>query len=370
MSVVETQERIDMKSLKFIAAFAIVGITFGSFAEEGLTKAQESLAKAGPRNMKIMIAGFGTIESMTQVDAWLGEQLQPSKNLNSMPTLSQGEKISNPDLNEVVVRMNWNTRKLEYLQDAEMIRSQNERNRRMLTALRTKVLTDDSTRYVPLAKDYLQSSLMQRSRSLIQVLDRSNADMNMVEQQLGGNNSSALAGATCILTAAMGDREEDSRIVTVNGKGTQVKITKYTQPYVGKVRDLEGNVLFAFHGASEWSSTVNSVVQSTVSDPARKLVESACEQIAEKLVAFFTTHLKFRVKVPEGMDEDDVEIEVNGKEVDAEEGVRVLALEHAVVAELEGCKTIRRIVALDEPDGSKTVRLRFKKKAKGAGSED
>jgi hypothetical protein len=261
-----------MKNLKIAAVFATIGVSLFAVAEDGLTKAQEAIAKAGPKNMKLMIAGFGTIESMTKVDAWLGEQLQPNKNLDSLPTLSQGEKLQNPDLHDFIVRANWNTRKMEYIHDANVIRSQNERNRAMLANLRTKVLTDDSTRYVPLAKDYLQASLSRKARSLIQIVDRSNADMNLVEQQLNGDESSMLSGASCILTAAMGDREEDSKTVTVNGKGTQVKITKYTQPYVGKVRDLQGNVLFAFKGTSEWQSTVNSVVKSTVSDPARKLM--------------------------------------------------------------------------------------------------
>ena len=356
-----------MKKLKIVTAIASAGISFLAVAGEGLTKAQEAIAKAGPKNMKLMIAGFGTIESMTKVDAWLGEQLQPNKNLDNMPTLSKGEQLQLPELHNFVVRANWNTRKMEYIHDANVLRSQNERNRQMLTALRTKVLTDDSTRYVPLAKDYLQASLSRKARSLIQVVDRSNADMNLVEQQLNGDESSVLAGASCILTAAMGDREEDSKTVTVNGKGTQVKITKYTQPYVGKVRDLQGNVLFAFNGTSEWQSTVNSVVKSTVSDPARKLVEKACDQIADSLVAFFTTRLKFKVKVPKGMDEDDVEIKVDGKEVDVDDGVRVLSLEHAVVAELDGCKSIRKVVSIDGTDISETVRLKFKK---NSGAED
>ena len=125
--------------------------------------------------------------------------------------------------------------------------------------------------------------------------------------------------------------------------------------------------LFAFNGTSEWQSTVNSVVKSTVSDPARKLVEKACDQIADSLVAFFTTRLKFKVKVPKGMDEDDVEIKVDGKEVDVDDGVRVLSLEHAVVAELDGCKSIRKVVSIDGTDISETVRLKFKK---NSGAED
>ena len=358
-----------MKNVKIATALVAMGMSLSAVAGDGLTKAQEAVAKAGPKNMKLMIAGFGTIESMTKVDAWLGEQLQPNTNLDSPPTLSQGEKLRLPELADYVVRANWNTRKMEYIHDANLIRSQNERNRSMLAALRTKVLTDDSTRYVPIAKDYLQASLFEKARSMIQVVDRSNADMNLVEQQLSGDESSMLSGASCILTAAMGDREEDSKTVTVNGKGTKVKMTKFTQPYVGKVRDLQGNVLFAFKGTSEWSSAENSVVKSKNSDPARKLVEMACDQIADKILAFFTTQLKFRVKVPDEMDEDDVEIEVDGKEVDAEDGVRVLALEHAVVAELDGCRTIRKIVSIDEADGSKTVKLNFKKDKTGASEE-
>lgn len=350
-----------MKTIKTTVAMALAaGLGFCACASEGLTEAQEAIAKAGPKKLRLMIAGFGTIESMVQVDKWLGEQLQPQRNLEKPPTLSQGEKIQVPEVHNFVVRANWNTRKMEYIDDANEIRSQNERDRQTLSALRTKALTDLSQRYTPLAKDYLQAALSEKG-SLIQVIDRSNADMNLVEQGLNGDNSSAIAGATCILTAAMGDREEDSRTITVNGKGTKVKMTTYTQPYVGKVRDLQGNVLFAFKGTSEWSYKENSVVKSETSDPARKLIEKACEQIADKVIGFFTCKLSFKVKAPTGVDADDATVKVDGKAVDAEEAVRVLKVEHAVVATLDGCKSIRKIVELDEGDSDKTVKLVFKK---------
>lgn len=352
-----------MKMTKMIAAVAAT-VSLAAFAADGLTEAQEAVSKAGPKKMKLMVASFGTIESMTQVDKWLGEQLQPNNNLKEAPTLTEGEKLQVPELANFVIRANWNTHKLEYVNDANELRRQNERDRATLTALRTKVLTTDSTRYVPLAKDYLQASLSEKAGSLIQVIDRSNADMSLVEQQLSGNDTSALAGATCILTAALGDREEDSRTVTVNGKGTKVKITKFTQPYVGKVRDLEGNVLFSFKGTGEWSSTVNSVVKSEVSDPARKLVEKACDEIAEKLTKFFTVKLEFKIKAPKGMDADDAEVAVDGRSVDADGGVRVLAVEHVIVAKLDGCADIRRVEEIGEADGSKTVKLNFKKAEK------
>ena len=329
-------------------------------AAEELTEAQEALAKAGPKKLRLMIAGFGTIESMVQVDKWLGEQLQPQKNLEKLPTLDQGEKLQVAEVHNFTIRANWNTRKMEYVEDANEIRTQNERDRMTLSALRMKVLTDVTQRYTPLAKDYLQAALSEKG-SLIQVVDRSNADMNLVEQGLSGDNSSALAGATCILTAAMGDREEDSRTITVNGKGTKVKMTTYTQPYVGKVRDLQGNVLFAFKGTSEWSSKVNSVVKSEVSDPQRKLVEKACEQIADKLLDFFTCRLSFKIKAPKGLDADDATVKIDGKTVDAADEVRVLKVEHALVATLDECKAVRRLLEFDEGDSEKTVKLVFKK---------
>lgn len=347
-------------NIKMIAAVAAAGMSMLVLADEGLTPSQEAIAKAGPKKMKIMIANFGTIESMTAVDKWLGEQLQPNQNLDKLPTLSDGDKIKDPDLDKDIVRFNWVTRKIQYLRNADALVAENLRNKQMLTALRTKVLTDSATRYVPLAKDYLQAAISRKSQ-LIQIIDRSNADMALVEQELSGNHSSVLSGATCILTGTLGDREEDSRTVTVNGKGTQVKITEYTQPYTFKIRDTQGNVLMAESGTSSWKSTVNSVVKSEVSDPARKLMEQVCNDMAEKILAFFTTKLEFKVKVPKDCDEDDVTVAVDGKNVDADSGVRVLAIEHAVVATLDGCKPIRKLVEIDEVDGSKMVKLNFKK---------
>ena len=353
-----------MKNLGiFVLAFAAFAAGFAVRAEEGLTDAQQAVAKMGPKQMRLMIAGFGTIESVAQVDKWLGEQLQPRSNLAQLPTLSDGEKISRPDVDKDIVALNWTTRKLEYLRATAELEAENAANANMLRALRTKVLTDSATRYVPLAKDYLQAALSSRAGKLIQVVDRSNTDMGIVEQAIGGNDASALAGATCILTAALGDREEDAKTITVNGKGTKVKIINYTQPYVGKIRDLQGNVLMAFKGTSEWSCRVNNIVESEVSDPARKLVDAACEKIAAEVSAFFITQLNFKVKAPAGADEDEVTVLVDGKTVDADAPVRVLAVEHAVVATLDGCKPVKRVVVIDEATPSKTVKLVFKKKS-------
>jgi hypothetical protein len=354
-----------MKSkYKLLAALSATLTLFVAFADS-LTESQEAIAKAGPKKLRLMIAGFGTIESMVQVEKWLGEQMPEQQNLAKAPTLSQADKTNDMALEAHSVRFNWETRKIEYLHEVDMVKAENIRNKRILNNLRMKVLTDASQRYTPLAKDYLQAALSEKC-SLIQIVDRSNVDMGLVEQGINGDNSSAIAGATCILTAAFGDREEDSRTITVNGKGTKIKVTTYTQPYVGKVRDLNGNVLFAFKGTSEWSSRVNNVVASDVSDPARKLIESACDQIAEKLLDFFTCKLRFKIKAPKGLDADGATVKIDGKEVDSDDDVRVLKIEHALVATLDGCKPVKKLIALEGDDSDKTVKIVFKKSAKGS----
>ena len=64
-----------MKTLKMaFAALAGAMVAMGAPADEASAAAA---AKAAPKDMKLMIAGFGTIESMTKVVEWLGEQLHP-----------------------------------------------------------------------------------------------------------------------------------------------------------------------------------------------------------------------------------------------------------------------------------------------------
>lgn len=358
-----------MKTIKTIAMCAVSALAFTA-AAEGLTEAQEAVAKAGPKKMRLMIAGFGNIESMTKVDQWLGETIPRQQNIATLPTLTEAEKCANPDLAHELVLLNWKTRKLEYMRSADAVDRENVRNSQMLNAIRMKVLTEDAMRYVPLAKDYLQAALSRKGGSLVQVVDRSNADMSLVEKAMNGDNTSALAGATAILTATIGDREEDSRTVPVNAR-TSVKTTTYTQPYTFKVRDLDGNVLIAESGTAQWSTSVNSVVKSEVSDPARKLIEKVCEEMADKLLNFFTVKLEFKVKAPAGMDADDAEVAIDGKDVEADSGVRVLAVEHALVATLDGCKPVRKVISIDEADGTKTVKINFKKEeAPKAESDD
>ncbi|MBR2921665.1 MAG: hypothetical protein IKC27_10005, partial [Kiritimatiellae bacterium] len=94
---------------------------------EDMTTGQETIAKAAPREMKLMIASFGTINSQAEVENWLGDQLRPSENMEQLPTLSDADKIANPQMAVAVVRANWNTKKLEYMRTSREVQQENAR---------------------------------------------------------------------------------------------------------------------------------------------------------------------------------------------------------------------------------------------------
>lgn len=330
---------------------------------------QESVAKAAPREMKLMIASFGTINSQAEVEKWLGDQLRSTENLEQLPTLSDADKIANPQMAAVVARANWNTRKLEYMRTSREIQRENARRMKIMTNLKTSMLSDAAQRYTQLGREYLQSRLSRKAGRLIKVVDRGNMTIQQTEKAIKGQSADMQNGADCILSVVMGDREEDSKTIPIDNLGTKVKRTTYTAPYVGKIRDLDGNVLLSFDGTAEWRCSQDNVVKSTIADPARKLMEAVCDKIADEVIAYFTTELKFKVKAPKGMDEDDAEIYVDGREVDVD-GTRVLAFEHVVKAELDGCKTFKRIVEIESDTPSKTVRIKFKKKVPNETADD
>ena len=329
---------------------------------EDVTTGQETIAKAAPREMKLMIASFGTINSQAEVENWLGDQLRPSENMEQLPTLSDADKIANPQMAVAVVRANWNTKKLEYMRTSREVQQENARRMKILTNLKTSMLSDASQRYTQLGREYLQSRLFKKAGRLIKVVDRGNMTIQQTEKAIKGDDADMQNGADCILSVVMGDREEDSKTIPIDNVGTKIKRTTYTAPYVGKIRDLNGNVLLSFDGTAEWRSTQDNVVKSQISDPARKLMEVVCDKIADEIVAYFTTRLSFKVKVPKGMDEDDVEVYVDGREVDPD-GTRVLAVEHIVKASLDGCKSVRKLIEIENGESSKKVKLILKKKA-------
>lgn len=353
------------KTIALSATLAMVAMVTAD-----VTSNHEAVAKAAPREMKLMIASFGTINSQAEVENWLGDQLRPNNNIEELPTLSDADKIADPKMAAAVVRANWNTKKLEYMRTSREVQQENARRMKILTNLKTSMLSDASQRYTQLGRDYLQSRLSKKAGRLIKVVDRGNMTIQQTEKAIAGKSSDMQNAADCVLSVVMGDREEDSKIIPIDNVGTKVKRTVYTAPYVGKIRDLDGNVLLSFDGTAEWKCTQDNVVKSKVSDPARKLMEVVCDKIADELVSYFTTKLSFKVKVPKGMDADDVEIYVDGRAVDSD-GVRVLALEHVVKGTLEGCKPIKKIVEIGGDTPNVTVKMNFRpKKTDGGDASD
>ena len=342
----------------------------GAFAaSEGVTSGQEALAKNAPREMKLMIASFGTINAQAEVEGWLGDMLKPGQNLEEPPTLSEADKVANPNLAACIVRANWNTKKLEYIRNSRDIQQENARRAKILTNLKTGMLSEPSQRYTAVGRDYLTASIHNQVGELIKIVDRGNIAIANVEKAIKGESADVVNGADCILSVVLGDREEDSMVIPFDNVGTKIKRTTYKQPYVGKIRDLDGNILLPLKGEVEWKASQNSVVKNTNSDPARKLVEKVCEEIAKKVAGYFTTQLKFRI--PKGLknsdgepvEVDNAEIFVDGyKEVsDPTTGMRVLAFEHVVKGELEGFKPFSRVVQIERGESTKTVTLWFKK---------
>ena len=149
---------------------------------EDVTTGQESIAKGAPREMKLMIASFGTINSQAEVENWLGDQLRPSENMEQLPTLSDADKNANPQMAVAVVRANWNTKKLEYMRTSREVQQENARRMKILTNLKTSMLSDASQRYTQLGREYLQSRLFKKAGRLIKVVDRGNMTIQQTEK--------------------------------------------------------------------------------------------------------------------------------------------------------------------------------------------
>lgn len=323
--------------------------------------AEQSTDRSVPRDIKIMIASFGTIDTQAEVEGWLGDLLRGKANLSSSPKLSNEDRLTNPDLAAESVYVNWKEKKVEYWRESEAVRQENIRRSQILLGLKTKVLSDASQRYVPLGRDYLQSAIRrQKAGRLIKLVDRGNMTIQQTEKAIKGTSADVVNGADCILSVVLGDREEKSKTIPVDNVGTMIKRSVYTAPYVCKVRDLNGDMLFSCNGDVSENVTSDNVVQTTTSDPARRLIEKVCERVAQEMVAYFTVEIRFKIKVPDSMDADDVQIMVDGREIEGE-SAKVLACEHVIKAELEGCKPICRNIEIEEGEECKLVKLNFKK---------
>ena len=253
-----------MTSTRLFAAAAAAAIGFSSLAQEA--SAPQAQGESAQREVRLAVCAFGTAETVTPIEEWLGKTIHPGQYAAGLPSLPQlGE---NKEHNAGSVKVEWSSAKLEITRETDMIQAENQRNRKLLNEIRLKVLNDPSRRYVPLAGDYLEAALFERSAGAVRLVALEKADAN-----------------TRLVTVSLGDRETESRVVDVNGSGAKAGVRTFRQPYVGKVRDLSGNTLLAFSGVGECSETANSVVSTSNADPQRKLIEDVCRQVADKIFA-------------------------------------------------------------------------------------
>ena len=314
-----------------------------------------------PTEVKLMITSFGSIDSQSEVEGWLSDLLRPQHSVVKPPEPAKGDMLIDPSIAAEAISINWNERKLSYWRESEAARKENERKEKILMNLKTAALSDASQRYTILGRDYLQSALAkQKVGRLIKIIDRGNMTIQQTEKSIVGKSTDLSNGADCVLSVVLGDREESSKTIPIDNVGTKVVRKKISQPYVGKVRDLDGNVLISFDGVVNINASSDNVVNSSNCDPARELIAKVCEKIASEIAGYFTAEVKFKIKVPEGFDADDVEISVDGKTINGT-SVRLLALEHVVSAELDGCNSLERVIQMEPGDEPTTVRLNFKK---------
>lgn len=342
----------------------IAGMCFSliAFAQKDtdISEAKVMSRKNVPSEIKLMVASFGTIESQSEVEQWLSDLLRPQTVAGG--TLQHSQPLDGSQNTKCeAIAIDWKTRQLLYFRSEDEVQKENARRMRVLTDLKTAMLSDSAKRYTQLARDYLQSAIgKQEGGMLVKIIDRGNMTIQQTEKQIKGVSADNVNGADCVLSVVLGDQEKNSVVIPLDMAGTKITRTTYTAPYVGKIRDMDGNVLYAFDGIAQIRQNTDNVVEYTSSDPSRKLIEKVCENIAKDVISFFTARLDFRIKVPSGLDVDDVDIRIDGRSVDIE-GARVLACEHFLEATLEGCKSVKRTIQVEKGEDVKRVRINFKK---------
>ena len=247
---------------------------------------------------------------------------------------------------------------------AEQIRYSNRKLTQVLDRHRSAITDQDGGRKRIIVRNYLQSFLDPYSEH-IKVVDHSNASFTKVVRAVGGNEQQDIASVCFFLTIILQDLKEESSTDTVGN--VQVKTTIYTQKAVGNIRDINGNVLKAFHVVGKTSRRQTSTSRSTFFNPTEVLLENISKQIAEKVAAYFVTKLEISCRGPQGNKEFDAEevlFFVDGK--DFENGDLLCAGEHTIKAEAEGYKTITKTITLRNNCPKRVLRLKFRKLAKGS----
>ena len=197
-------------------------------------------ARPVPRKIVMLIADCGTIDTVAKTEEFL-TQIRKVSNAE-MPQLSAADRAAaTPSMEREVVRVNWNTRKMEYLRERQAVESENRRMANVLYQLRNSILSDQNRRNVVVGKNYLQS-FFQKYSNCIQIIDRANSSISEVEKAIGGNSQVDVASSTMFLSVIVQDLKTSRSTVPVGR--TNVTRTTYTQKY--RQLQLSGKILILY----------------------------------------------------------------------------------------------------------------------------
>jgi hypothetical protein len=212
------------------------------------------------------------------------------------------------------------------------------------------------------AKDCLQSHFMPY-RDHIAVIAPDGAGIGEIEKEIGCGyrpntaysleqqaakpwvNRTDAAVSSYFLTVVMQDLKAESDTVQVGN--TMVKRTNYTRKAVAKVRDHDGNVIFALNVVGKSTHRRTSATQNKGHDPSSDIMEDIMKRIADRVAEEFLCELTVRIKAPTGdaeFDTDEVVLYLDGKEF--ENGGTVIAGKHLLLAQCDGYKDVVRPIEL------------------------
>ena len=308
--------------------------------------APEMLAKAARHPGRIALVISGDVQQISEADSGVPAGRKDAG----------GEVPATAAENDIQVsRVNWITGQVEHFSVKELIASNRRVEKKLMAPEFAPANGSPQKRRMQL---YFQSYLQKYSR-FIAVVDPRNG----IDGIMSAIDHPDVAGNIFFLTVIIGDVEETSG--TVPTGNTRVIIKNYSLKMVANLRDCNGNVLFATDVIAKKSCLFTNVTRVRGINYNDDLMEDGWKQIADKVGAYFVTELNFKIKGPQGddsFDADDVTVCVDGKEVDGE-SCKVLAYNHTITAECEGCQSIERKVEIKagETAGAKTVKLNFKK---------
>ena len=309
-----------------------------------------------PQKIMLLIADVGTIDTVAKTEEYLTQIKQ--FNVDEIPRPTAGSAATDPNFTRMANRNEYFIEINNYKAKDREIAARNRRMEKVLEGLRNSILADGRNRDIVVAKDYLQSYFMPY-REYIGIVDRSNTSIAEVEKMIGGQDQVDVAASTYFLTVILQDLKEESNTVQVGN--TMVKRTNYTRKAVAKVRDYNGNVIFALNVVGKATHRRTSATQNTGHDPASDIMEDLLKQIADRVAEEFLCKLTVKFNGPTNdadFDADTIVLFIDGREF--ENGDRVPFGEYTLRAECDGYYPVTRRIRIT-PHRIDKIQLTFEK---------